>query len=182
MNEMLLIPTRATLQISSMQANKILEQTQPWKTNLELHTPDCTHTGNSWPLSFTMEPRRQHQIDLCGTQNATISNYVNNKTNHADPKGPFCPALVCHIPPDDAQRLAQDRSTRIFASYHQLRAIIERHELTIQRRWTKKTKTQLQTILLKAWPNSKYHYFNQHLSRVPLLARVACWDAGSGIL
>lgn len=137
-----------------------------------------------------MEPRRQHQIDLCGTQNATISNHVDDKPNEVKPQGPFCPALVCRIPPDDAQRLAQDRSTRIFASYHELRAILDRHEVTIQMRWTKKSKAQRQYILLKAWPNSKYHTSNcmrvcilriYHESHCLLLARVVCWDAGSTI-
>lgn len=53
----------------------------------------------------------------------------------------------------DVQREAQDLSRSLFANHRELRAILERHEATIQKRWIKKTKTQRQAILLKAWPN-----------------------------
>lgn len=100
-----------------------------------------------------MESRRQHQIDICGTPNATLC-----KDASGDPradKSPFYPALMSRMQPVDAQRLARDRSSRIFANYHELRAILDRHEATIQKRWAKKSKTQRQATLLKAWPNSK---------------------------
>lgn len=54
---------------------------------------------------------------------------------------------------DDIQRQAQDLSHKLFANHRELRAILERHEATIQRRWIKKRKTQRLDILLAAWPN-----------------------------
>lgn len=54
---------------------------------------------------------------------------------------------------DARRREAKARSRRIFDSHSDLHAILERHEATIQKRWMKKTKSQRQTILLKAWPN-----------------------------
>lgn len=53
----------------------------------------------------------------------------------------------------EVQREAPDLSRKLFANHRELLSILERHEATIQRRWTKKTKTQRQAILLKAWPN-----------------------------
>ncbi|KAK7739032.1 hypothetical protein SLS53_005930 [Cytospora paraplurivora] len=55
--------------------------------------------------------------------------------------------------PADVRREAEGRAKRLFVSYNDLRAILERHEATIQKRWVKKTKSQRQAILLKAWPN-----------------------------
>ncbi|KAF5608010.1 hypothetical protein FPANT_639 [Fusarium pseudoanthophilum] len=48
---------------------------------------------------------------------------------------------------------AQNYSKNIFASYHQLNKILERHEATIQRRWMKKPRQQRLQILLKYWPD-----------------------------
>ncbi|KAL1847238.1 hypothetical protein Daus18300_014002 [Diaporthe australafricana] len=59
------------------------------------------------------------------------------------------PTIECN----EAQRLVQARVSRIFDSHATLRAILERHEATIQKRWTKKTKAQRLAVLLKAWPN-----------------------------
>lgn len=53
--------------------------------------------------------------------------------------------------PTAVRREATERSANIFASYNTLKAIIERHEATIQRRWTKKTTKQRLIILSKAW-------------------------------
>lgn len=103
-----------------------------------------------------MEPRRKHQLDLCGTPNATLCEYTTEQLAELALETPYYPPLLCQLPPVDAQRLAQDRSNKIFASYHDLRAILERHEATIQKRWAKKGKTQRQAILVKAWPGSKY--------------------------
>ncbi|POS76790.1 hypothetical protein DHEL01_v204823 [Diaporthe helianthi] len=57
------------------------------------------------------------------------------------------------MPLVEIQLEAQGRSRRLCASQTELRAILERHEATIQNRWSKKTKTQRQAILLTAWPN-----------------------------
>ena len=55
--------------------------------------------------------------------------------------------------PAEVRREAEGRSKRLFISYNDLRAILERHEATIQKRWTKKTQAQRQAMLLTAWPN-----------------------------
>ncbi len=55
--------------------------------------------------------------------------------------------------PAQVRRLCRDRSSAVLASYARLRGILERHEATIQKRWTKKTKQQRLQILLNAWPN-----------------------------
>lgn len=54
--------------------------------------------------------------------------------------------------PTVVRREAQQRSSSIHASYQTLNDILVRHESTIQRRWSKKTKQQRLSILLKAWP------------------------------
>ncbi|RYP74766.1 hypothetical protein DL769_003940 [Monosporascus sp. CRB-8-3] len=55
--------------------------------------------------------------------------------------------------PAEVRREAQARSNNIFGSYVTLREILIRHEATIQKRWTKKTRQQRQKILLDAWPD-----------------------------
>ncbi|KAH8775311.1 hypothetical protein F5883DRAFT_627450 [Diaporthe sp. PMI_573] len=55
--------------------------------------------------------------------------------------------------PAEIQREAQRLSRSLFASHRELRAILERHEATIQKRWIKKTKTQRLAILRASWAN-----------------------------
>ncbi|RYO75691.1 hypothetical protein DL762_009881 [Monosporascus cannonballus] len=55
--------------------------------------------------------------------------------------------------PEQVRREAQARSNNIFDGYTTLREILIRHEATIQKRWTKKTRQQRQKILLDAWPD-----------------------------
>lgn len=55
--------------------------------------------------------------------------------------------------PSEVRSEAKGRTARIFATYNDLRAILDRYELVIQKRWTKKTRSQRQAILLRAWPN-----------------------------
>ncbi|KAI0449642.1 hypothetical protein F5B21DRAFT_493527 [Xylaria acuta] len=54
--------------------------------------------------------------------------------------------------PTEVRGDAQTISRNIFASYETLRAILFRHELTIQKRWSKKTRQQRQKVLLDTWP------------------------------
>ncbi|KAH7191202.1 hypothetical protein DER44DRAFT_794629 [Fusarium oxysporum] len=54
--------------------------------------------------------------------------------------------------PAKVRRQAGEYSAKVFASHHLLKQILERHEATIQKRWTKKTRQQRLQILLKAWP------------------------------
>lgn len=56
------------------------------------------------------------------------------------------------ITPQEVRSKATERSTAIFADWELLKAILERHEATIHKRWLKKTKNQCAEILLKAWP------------------------------
>ncbi|EKG20875.1 hypothetical protein MPH_01739 [Macrophomina phaseolina MS6] len=55
--------------------------------------------------------------------------------------------------PDEVRKQARNRSAQIFKDWSFLRAAIDRHEATIQKRWLKKTKEQRRRILLTAWPN-----------------------------
>jgi hypothetical protein len=55
--------------------------------------------------------------------------------------------------PSQVRKLCKERSRAIFASYDRLGRILDRHEPTIQKRWTKKTKQQRLQVLLAAWPN-----------------------------
>ncbi|KAI1757942.1 hypothetical protein F4782DRAFT_475780 [Xylaria castorea] len=54
--------------------------------------------------------------------------------------------------PTEVRKEAQMRSKNVFANYETLHAILSRHELTIHKRWSKKTRQQRQKILLNAWP------------------------------
>ncbi|SPJ78235.1 uncharacterized protein FTOL_06624 [Fusarium torulosum] len=54
--------------------------------------------------------------------------------------------------PDEVRQQAAGYSSKIFTSFNLLRDILQRHEATIQKRWTKKTRQQRLQILLKAWP------------------------------
>ncbi|KAF9763319.1 hypothetical protein IL306_003164 [Fusarium sp. DS 682] len=56
------------------------------------------------------------------------------------------------LSPDEVRTEAKGRADAIFNSYEQLGKILERHEITLQRRWTKKTRQQRLKILLEAWP------------------------------
>lgn len=104
-----------------------------------------------------MDPRGKYQLDLCGSPTATLS--VRHEVVLDEvvlEKNPFNPRLEVQMQQEDAQRLARGMSRRIFTSHTELRAILERHEETIQKRWIKKTNAQRQAILLKVWPKSKY--------------------------
>lgn len=55
--------------------------------------------------------------------------------------------------PADVRREARVMSDKIFLSYETLNGILKRHEVTIRKRWFKKTRQQRLKILLNAWPN-----------------------------
>ncbi|KAL9077065.1 MAG: hypothetical protein Q9157_003487 [Trypethelium eluteriae] len=44
-------------------------------------------------------------------------------------------------------------SSSIFDSWNSLRVIVERHEATVRKRWSKRTREQRKKILLTAWPS-----------------------------
>ncbi|KAK3357834.1 hypothetical protein B0T25DRAFT_630794 [Lasiosphaeria hispida] len=54
--------------------------------------------------------------------------------------------------PDDVRKEARERSRIIHDTYNILHAIVERHEETIQKRWTKRTRQQKLRVLLDCWP------------------------------
>lgn len=56
---------------------------------------------------------------------------------------------------EDIQDEAKRRVPAIFQHYHLLKAILERHERTIQKRWKKKTANQKRVILDAAWTLGK---------------------------
>lgn len=57
------------------------------------------------------------------------------------------------VQPKKVRSEALERSTAIFTHWNLLRAILDRHEETIHKRWLKKTKTQRVEMLLRPWPN-----------------------------
>jgi hypothetical protein len=60
--------------------------------------------------------------------------------------------LPSRIYPDEIQKEARQRSDRIFDDWKLLRAILDRHEPTIYKRWSKKMRNQRTEVLLAAWP------------------------------
>ncbi|KAH7124217.1 hypothetical protein EDB81DRAFT_812100 [Dactylonectria macrodidyma] len=74
-----------------------------------------------------------------------------------DDPASFMAAMGGPIPislsPTAVRREATQRLRNIFSSYEILVKILARHEETIQKRWTKKTRQQRLRILLKAWPD-----------------------------
>ncbi|KAF2688061.1 hypothetical protein K458DRAFT_401459 [Lentithecium fluviatile CBS 122367] len=57
------------------------------------------------------------------------------------------------ISPAQVKKEARERSRQIFKDWELLNAILDRHEPTILKRWTKKSRSQRVKILLDAWPN-----------------------------
>ncbi|KAI1264069.1 hypothetical protein F5Y18DRAFT_392433 [Xylariaceae sp. FL1019] len=75
--------------------------------------------------------------------------------NNSDAMGAFASrgmAAPRMLKPSEIRREVNDRRGQIFAHYHTLRSILERHEATIRRRWEKKSRTARIGILLQAWP------------------------------
>ncbi|KAI0444142.1 hypothetical protein F4803DRAFT_512780 [Xylaria telfairii] len=107
-----------------------------------------------------LHPRANHQFnpfephpELDGIEAPDLhdTDWVHN----SDPFGIFASRGMAppKMPsPSEVRREARDRSTNIFAYFGKLHTILERHELTIQKRWEKKTRTQRLGVLLQAWP------------------------------
>lgn len=70
--------------------------------------------------------------------------------NIGEPDGLSVPK---QMEPSEVRKLCKDRSSRIFANRDRLRRILDRHESTIQTRWSKKTKKKKLKVLLRAWPH-----------------------------
>ena len=75
-----------------------------------------------------------------------------------DPRN-FFDSLPSHLPKpsfltiSQAKQEARIHSKDIFTTWNTLRAILDRHEGLIRRRWAKKSKEQRKKLLLSAWPN-----------------------------
>src|SRR4051794_2792970 len=72
-----------------------------------------------------------------------------------DPEG-FLKSHGCVLPGSislaEAKATAKKRSRNIFANWNALQGILERHEETICKRWSKKSREGRKRILLDAWP------------------------------
>jgi hypothetical protein len=68
----------------------------------------------------------------------------------AGPGGLPMPKMVSA---QDVKKQAKQHSIRIFQDWELLKAVLDRHEPTIHKRWLKKTRNQRVALLLAAWPN-----------------------------
>ncbi|GAO16231.1 hypothetical protein UVI_02000140 [Ustilaginoidea virens] len=110
-------------------------------------------------MSF-LQPRTEHRFDprephpeLEGVDIGQLQH--TDWENNSDPFGMYTskglpppPVVSAH----HVRRQAKERVSSIMANYRLLRAIVERHEEKIQKRWEKKTKAQRLAILLQQWP------------------------------
>ncbi|KAM0417459.1 hypothetical protein ACHAPT_012521 [Fusarium lateritium] len=109
-----------------------------------------------------MEPRRDFRFDpfKCVQKVGVPEDFDDEELEEIDWSNPesFLEAmgikgLMPKRPsPAEVRQEAEGKSRQIFAAYETLSKIIERHEATIQKRWSKKTRRQRQQILLNAWP------------------------------
>ncbi|KAJ4300156.1 hypothetical protein N0V88_002825 [Collariella sp. IMI 366227] len=107
-----------------------------------------------------MQSRTDHRFDPFSPEAAALDNLPMADINWDDPMsffealgGPGALPIPKMMEPSHVRQLCKQRSTSITASHDRLRQILDRHELTIQKRWTKKTKNQRLQILLDGWPN-----------------------------
>ncbi|KAL6157812.1 hypothetical protein ACJQWK_07516 [Exserohilum turcicum] len=63
------------------------------------------------------------------------------------------PMPSAFLTPEGVQKEARERAAKIFQNHEVLEKIIERHEETIRKRWSKKSNAQKKKILLEAWPS-----------------------------
>ncbi|EPE03056.1 hypothetical protein F503_08670 [Ophiostoma piceae UAMH 11346] len=105
-----------------------------------------------------LQPRVSHQFDAFASH-PELDDIDVGDFDWSDPSAflnmmtPAGMAPPTMMQPADVRREAKEKSTQLFADFHLLRSILERHETTIQKRWTKKTRTQKLAILLAAWPS-----------------------------
>lgn len=112
-----------------------------------------------------MEPRPNYQFDPFGPEGAAYDSDSDSELgniNWSDPES-FLKAIGAGehggLPmpklksPAEVRRDAKSLTDQIYTSYEILHQILERHEATIRKRWSKKTRPQRLKILLNAWPN-----------------------------
>ncbi|KAK4236499.1 hypothetical protein C8A03DRAFT_16841 [Achaetomium macrosporum] len=96
-----------------------------------------------------MQSRNDHRFDPFGPGSDALPDVGPLPDTGFLPGFPMPPTMT----PDKVRQLCKERSASIFANHDRLRRILDRHESTIQKRWTKKTKQQRLQILLDGWPN-----------------------------
>ncbi|CAG1973305.1 unnamed protein product [Fusarium graminearum] len=103
-----------------------------------------------------MNFRRDFQFDPLSEEAAQLGN--QDDLSNIDWSNPmeFMKSMGGPMPefasPAKVRKEAREYSSNIFTSYELLNQILQRHEATIHKRWTGKTRQQRLQILLKAWP------------------------------
>lgn len=69
-----------------------------------------------------------------------------------------CAKLPSCAKPSEIQQRSRELASQTFNDYHLLHDLLERHELTIRKRWQKKTTEQRRKVLLTAWPNMPHDH------------------------
>ncbi|KAH6959595.1 hypothetical protein BKA56DRAFT_600607 [Ilyonectria sp. MPI-CAGE-AT-0026] len=103
-----------------------------------------------------MELRQNFQFNaFASDENGADGHDLPDDVDWSNPES-FFRALGGPMPkqysPTEVRQEARKNSHKVFADYTTLSKILERHEATIQKRWTKKTRQQRLQILLNAWP------------------------------
>ncbi|KAH6684818.1 hypothetical protein F5X68DRAFT_171207 [Plectosphaerella plurivora] len=98
---------------------------------------------------------------------------------NADPFGIFSSRGMGPPPqlsPAKVREEARTRSKSVLGNFRHLRAIADRHEDKIQKRWAKKSRTQRLSILMETWPDMPathrpdFSAFRRHEKRLPQMA------------
>lgn len=103
-----------------------------------------------------MELRPDHQFNpfAPGAEAYEDGQFDDHNIDYNDPS--HLQSLMGTTPPYkapvDVRRETHDRSKNILDSYSKLQVILERHEETIHKRWTKKKKQQRLEVLTSTWP------------------------------
>ena len=102
----------------------------------------------------------QGRMEIPMDDSSDVDSLEPGTFDHSDPLGVFnaigtgqpgglpMPEIVS---PKEVRERAKRMSANIFQNFDLLHSILERHEITIQKRWKKKTQDQRRRILLSAW-------------------------------
>ncbi|KAL7903771.1 hypothetical protein GGI35DRAFT_472872 [Trichoderma velutinum] len=129
----------------------------------------ANHTCDKQMLPELIEINRRQKDDTFPTDS-----FYSSPVNFFNAIGRPAPKLPSAV---EVRAEAKERATAIFDNYELLKAILLRHESTIQRRWTKKSRQQRINILLKAWPGMTpnhrpdYEAFRRAGSELQLIAK-----------
>jgi hypothetical protein len=81
-------------------------------------------------------------LRICGFSQAQARKYANSMFD-----------CISHEEIPKLRTEIRQTANQIYHSWETLRSIVQRHEGTIQKRWTNKSKTKRRQLLLAAWPN-----------------------------